>query len=203
MPVEEITGIHFPSCNAPKDPGVICGVLDAVSACCSRHLLAGGYYTEQEAEDVLSAYQSGLSFCCEPGNVASDFIAFTAETQAKKNGLTAEGEVARMQRLLRWSLSDRVRCWSFGVLPGAVDALYCHCVSTRLPCGYLGCPSMLGGEASIVHVAGVNPVSALVVSAWIRQEMTASGESEAPFVFPLMVDLPSWHSMLQRHFGEL
>jgi len=203
MPVEEITGIPFPGYNSPRNAGVLARVLEAVGECCAQHLREAGYFTEDEATDVLSDYQSELSFSCEPGNPAADFIAFVAETQAKVRGKSADGEVARMQKLLRWSLGDRVRCWTFGMPPGSVEGLYSHATSTREACGTLGCPSMLGGEVSIVHVTSVNPVAALVAAAWIKQELAGQGEVDAPFVFPLMVDLPSWHTMLQRHFGAL
>ncbi len=201
MPVEEITGVAFPGLNAPKEAGVFGHVLAAIGECCSVHLNEAGYFTEGECAGVLKAYQSGLSVCCEPWNPAADFVAFTAETQAKAHGLSAEVEVSRMQKLLRWALGDRVRCWTFGLLPGAVEGLYRQCETARVVSGYLACPSMLGGELSIVHTTSVNPVAALVAAAWIQQELTAHGDGDAPFMFPLMVDRPFWLTTLQRHLG--
>lgn len=201
MPVEEITGVAFPGLNDPKDAGVFGHILAEIGECCSIQLNEAGYFKEGECAGVLSAYRSGLSAGCEPGNPSADFVAFTAETQAKAHGLSAELEVFRMQKLLRWALGDRVRCWTFGLLPGAVDGLYRQSETARVVCGYLACPSLLGGEVSIVHTTSVNPVAALVASAWIQQELTALGDGDAPFLFPLMVDLPSWLTTLQRHFG--
>jgi hypothetical protein len=203
MTVEEITGVPFPDLNAPKDAAAFSCVLDAIGECCARHLKDVGYFTEGESESALNAYQSGLSFCCEPGNPSADFIAFAAEIQAERQGKSAVLEVGRMQKLLRWCLGDRIRCWSFGILPGAADGLYQIADSTRVACGYLGCPSMLGGELSIVHVTSVNPVAALVACAWIKQELAGQGDGDAPFIFPLMTDLPTWQTMLQRHFGAV
>ncbi len=199
--IEEITGVSFPSLNSPKDAALWPSVLDAIGACCARHLKEVGYFTEGEAAHALKAYQDGLSFCCEPGNPSADFIAFAAEMQAQTQVKSAVIEAGRMQKLLRGCLGDRVRSWSFGMLPGAVDGLYKIAESARVACGYLGCPSMLGGEVSIVHVTSVNPVASLVASAWIKQNLAEQGDGDVPFMFPLMTDLPTWQTMLQRHFG--
>ncbi len=201
MPIEEYTGITFPAHDTPKDDTVMSALLMAVASCGAIHLRQGGYFSDLEAERLLSEYQGRLSFFTLESSPPLDFVAFVAESQAAQHCLTAEGEVSRMQKILRWSLADRVRNWTFGPFPGPVDALYCHCISLRAACCLLGCPSMLVGESNIVHVASVNPVAALVASAWINQELTIMADGESPFVFPLMVDLPAWHTMHQRHFA--
>jgi hypothetical protein len=178
-------------------------VLAEIGNCCAARLKAGGYFSEKEAEDVQSAYIESLDFYYGSGNPCGDFLVFAAELHSVRQGSNTEQELVRMQKMLRWSLSDRVRYWSFGALPGASDALYCHCVSTRMPCDYLGCPGVLSGDANIVHLVSVNPLAALVAGAWVRQELSAIAGGEAPFVFPMMVDVSTWQSLLQRHFGEL
>ena len=202
MPVEKIIRPLFPDSDSPQDPGAWIRVLEAIGEYCAARLDDAGFFTAGAANEVLGAYQHGLRTLCDSGNPTMDFIAFTAETLADRQGRPVEGEVSRMQKILLLSLRDRVRLWSFGMLPGAVDGLYCHCVRTRAACESLGCPSMLGGEASIVHVTALNPVTALAAAAWIRQELSALATGEAPFVFSLVLDLPSWRGMMKRHFGD-
>lgn len=201
MPNEEFTGIAFPGHEAVRNEGVLNVLLTSVATCCAIHLRQGGYFSDLEAERLLDEYLERLGFFTLESSPPLDFLAFVAEMQAAQYCLTADGEVVRMQKILRWSLSDRVRCWTFGPLPGPVDTLYCHCIALRSACCLLGCPAMLVGEANIVHVASLNPVAALVASAWITQELTALSEGESPFVFPLMVDFPTWQTMHQRHFA--
>jgi H+/gluconate symporter-like permease len=59
------------------------------------------------------------------------------------------------------------------------------------------------GETSLGAVGGVwAVVTALAAAAWIRQELSALATGEAPFVFSLVLDLPSWRGMMKRHFGD-
>ena len=106
-----------------------------------------------------------------------------------------------MQVALRHRLVDRVHCWTFGTLPGRATSLYDYNPSLRPCCALLGCPAMLAGDVSVVHVASINPVAVLVASAWVNHELTLQSGGEAPFVFPFMIDLPVWSLLLQRHFS--
>lgn len=198
MPTETITGISFPTSFAASDDVARTAVLEAVATCCAQHLLQGGYFSDVEEAAMLTAYKARLQTPAPP-----DFLIFTAEAQAKKYSLTIEGEIHRMQTmlLLRWRLSDRVHCWTFGTLPGRASSLYDHSPSLRTCCSLLGCPAVLAGDSSVVHVASVNPVAVLTAAAWIGHELTLQCAGESPFVFPFMIDLPAWNALLQRHFS--
>ena len=130
-----------------------------------------------------------------------DFLLFTAESQAEKHGLAVDAEVARMQKLLRGSLHERVHYWTFGPLPGRASSLYEFCPALREVCALLGCPAVIAGETSVMHVASINPIAALVAASLIRQELAKDEEADAPFVFSFLIDLSSWSHMLHRHFG--
>ena len=200
-PMENIAAIHFPSPFHSSDDVAGRAVLDAVASCCAEQLRKGGYFSEEEADDMLDAYRFSLRSITTASRPSQDFLIFTAEQQARKHSLTIEGELHRMQMLLllRWSLSDRVHCWTFGMLPGRAGSLYDHRPSLRDCCALLGCPAVLAGETSIIHVASVNPVAVLAAAAWIGTELTTGG-GDTPFVFPFMIDLPLWHTLRQRHF---
>ena len=203
MPAENTTGICFPTQYNVGNDAVLRTLLEDVATCVAKHLREGGYFSDLEARGLLEEYRRRLEKSHLKAAPPPDFAVFVAETQAALHGLTPEGETSRIQKVLRWSLSDRVRCWTFGPLPGVADKLYGRSASLREACRLLGCPSMMSEEASIIHVTSVNPVAALVASAWITQELTALSEGEAPFAFPLMLDLASWLSMRQQHFASL
>ncbi len=171
-------------------------VLENIAATTLKHLRQGGYVSEEEAEALLTDYRSKVGAGAPP-----DFLHFTAETQAQKHSLSVDGEVLRMQKVLRSSLNDRVHYWTFGPLSGKPSSLYDHCPDLRRICTVLRCPATLAGETSIVHVASINPVSALVASFLIGQELGRSAEGESPFIFTFLTDLPSWQALLQRHFA--
>ncbi len=181
----------------PSDRISLQPVLENISVTTLKHLRQGGYLSDAEAQPLLEVYRQKLM---QTAGQTPDFLHFIAEEQAQKHSLTIEGEVARMQKLLRNSLNDRVHYWSFGPLSGKASALYDHCPGLRPVCSALGCPSTLAGETSIVHVASINPVSALVASFWIGQELNRASEGEAPFVFTFLTDLSSWQVLMQRHF---
>ena len=198
MPTEKITGISFPAKFTASDIGPRLAVLGAVASCCAQHLLDGGYFSVDEEAAMLKAYKIRMEASDPP-----DFLLFTAEALAKKHALTVEGEILRMQTMLvlRWRLSDRLHCWTFGVLPGRATSLYDHSASLRSTCSLLGCPAVLAGDSSVIHVASINPVAVLTAAAWIGHELTSQSGGESPFVFPFMVDLPAWNTLLQRHFA--
>lgn len=197
MPVESITGIAFPGVSPAMGGAEVQPVLERIAGCCLKHLRQGGYVSDDEAVTLLTAYQKSLQPAVRP----RDFIVFVAEAQAARHKVTVEGEVQGMQKLLRHSLNDRVHAWSFGLPPGRATALYEHCPALRPVCAALGCPATLAGETSIVHVASINPVAALVAAFWIDHEVTRVAGGDSPFVFPFLVDMPSWNTLCQRHFA--
>lgn len=192
---ESITGFQLP---AKTDRGSLQPVLERIALTSIKHLREGGYVSEAEAAPLLPAYQTALQSSTPP----PDFLSFVAERQAKKHSLTVEGEITRMQKLLRVCMNDRVHFWSFGTLPGRATALYEHCPGLRSVCATLGCPATLAGETSIVHVVSMNPVSALVTSFWIGHELNRETDGDAPFVFSFLTDLPTWQVLMQNHFSS-
>lgn len=162
-------------------------------------LQEAGCIHKNESAPLLAAYGEKLGAAA---GLMPDFLNFTAEFQARKHSLTAEVELVRMQKVLRNSLNDRVHYWSFGPLSGRTAPLYEHCPSLRSVCMALGCPATLAGEASIVHVTSLNPVSALVASFWISQELSRTAEGDAPFIFAFFTDLAAWQALMQRHFAS-
>ncbi|HCN30087.1 MAG TPA: hypothetical protein DIT64_15380 [Verrucomicrobiales bacterium] len=195
MVAEAVNGIPL----SATVPGLsdIRPVLERIAVTCVKHLRLGGYLSEAEAALLTSSYRESI---CRP-SPPQDALIFIAETQAEKHSLTVEGEVLRMQKILRASLSDRVHYWSFGPLPGRADALYEHCPALRPICGALGCPAIMAGETSIVHVASINPVAATVASFWIGHELNRVTAGDSPFVFSFLTDLASWSQLMQRHFA--
>jgi hypothetical protein len=106
-----------------------------------------------------------------------------------------------MQKLLRKSVNDSVHQWSFGPLPGRPSTLYEQYPRLRAACKALGCPFTQAGESGIVHVCSLNPISALVASSWISQELKHDSEGDEPFVFTFFTELATWQALIQRHFA--
>jgi hypothetical protein len=157
----------------------------------------------QEGELNAIDYDFLFSACENESHSSSgfktDFLHLTAQNQAQKNALSVEGELFRLQKALRNHLVARVHQWSFGHLPGRQLSLYDKCQSLREICMTLGCPSMLVGESSVIHVASINPVSALVASDWINHELRNLGQ-ESAFIFSFCTDLSTWETMMHKHF---
>lgn len=194
---ECLNGLPLPATG--PDAGSLLPVLERIAQTTARHLRQGGYLSDQESDSVLAAYPKTLQDHTRP---AHDFLLFIAEVQsAKKTSLSVEGEVTRMQKVLRGSLNERVHGWSFGTLPGRPTSLYDHCPGLRQVCSALGCPSVLAGETSIVHTVSLNPIAALVTAFWISHELNRQAEGDAPFVFSFVADLPAWQPMIQTHFA--
>ncbi|SKA82391.1 hypothetical protein SAMN02745166_00901 [Prosthecobacter debontii] len=192
---ESLTGFPLP---AKIDRSSLRPVLERIAQTSTKHLLEGGYLSDTESGPILPAYGQALASSSPP----ADFLSFVAETQASKHSVTVEGEISRMQKLLRSRLNDRVHYWSFGPLPGRASALYEHCPGLKAVCSTLGCPATLAGETSIVHVASINPVAALVASFWISHELNRAADGDAPFVFSFLTDLPIWQTLMQNHFDS-
>lgn len=198
MPIEAITGVSFPSPLPAAGASAMLPLLEEIATCCVKHLRAGGYISESEGKELLTAYLCSLT----SRNPPQDFVSFTAEFQAQKHSISVDAEVTRMQKLLRRGLHEQVHFWTFGPLPGRAASLYEHCPPLREVCALLGCPAVIAGETSVMHVASINPVSALVASSLISHQLTVDEEAEAPFVFPFLIDLPVWNMLLQRHFAS-
>ena len=200
MPNEPITGITFPKSATDCDENASLKVLDAIATCCTRHLQQGGYLSDVEAKRLMISYRAMLATRPQTKHASMDFLAFIADAQAEVHALQSDAEIARMQRLLRRSLNDRVHYWSVGPLPGRAGSLYEQFPQMRAICSALGCPGVIAGEESVMHVASINPVAALVAASWICHESSSSSHGDAPFVFPFLVDAPTWNTLLQRHF---
>lgn len=192
---ESLTGIPLP---AKTDRTSLRPVLERIAHISLKHLREGGYVSEEESAPLLPAYSDALNSFPPP----TDFLTFVAEAQTAKHTVTVEGEISRMQKLLRSRLNDRVHFWSFGTLPGRSSALYEHCPGLQPVCSTLGCPATLAGETSIVHVTSLNPVAALVVSFWISHELNRTTEGDAPFVFSFLTDLSTWQLLMHNHFDS-
>lgn len=199
---DTITGISFLPPEPAAGLSAAVSVLESIASCSASHLQQGGYIADTEVMGLLGGYRTHLTGSGTlPAN--RDFLAFAAMQQSRRHHVPPEGEVSRMQRLLRQRLHDEVHYWSVGMLPGRVTSLYDHCASLRVACSLLGCPAVLSGDDSIVHVASLNPVSVLVAAAWIRHEIAQSANRDIPFVFPFIVDLATWDSLQQRHFAAV
>jgi hypothetical protein len=185
--------------TALNDVALLRSVQDAVASSCARYLREGGYLTDKQEEPLLKAYRESL----ETRNLRplqQDFLLFTAETQSKEHSVSPEDEIRRMQKLLKARLSDRIHSWTFGPLPGRTMSLYEHCPSVRKCCSQLACPAVLAGE-TVVHVASINPVSVLATAKWITHELAVQSGGDAPFVFPFMIELSTWTTLVDRHFA--
>jgi hypothetical protein len=194
---ESTTGIALPSVIQSEDPEEFATLLDDVAHFCTRHLSSGGYFSDEEAKAMLGGYRAARA----SGRAIEiqDFLAFTAHDRGKRCGLAPADEIRRMQKVLRWGATDKVPFWAFGPLPGKSEGLFQVCPSLEIICRGLCCPARVAGDSSIIHVASVNPVAALITAALIEREMAALPGGLIPFVFPLMVDLPTWQVLLQRH----
>lgn len=193
---ECLNGMALP---ASPDSRSLQPVLERIAQTTARHLRQGGYLSDQECAGMLAGYPTAIQ---EPSRASSDFLLYVAEAQAaRKNSLSIEGEVARMQKVLRGMLNERVHVWSFGPPPGNPGSLYQHCPGLRPVCSTLGCPSLLAGETNIVHTFSLNPVAALVAAFWISHELNRQAEGDSPFVFSFVAELPVWQPVMQRHFS--
>lgn len=185
--------------SASEDIGLR-SVVDAVASSCARYLREGGYLSDEEETTILRAYHARHGMVNPSHGPPVDFLAFTAEARAKKHDMEAEDEVRRMQKLLRARVSERIHHWTFGPLPGRVGPLYDDCPPLRACCSLLVCPATLVGEA-VVHVASINPVAVLAAAKWVSHELGERSGGETPFVFPLMIDLPTWTKLVDSHFA--
>lgn len=185
--------------SAMNDVALLRSVQNAVASSCARYLREGGYLTDTQEEPLLKSYRTQVEGTAPGQGQPQDFLAFTAEAQAREHSVTVEDEIRRMQKLLRGRLSDRIHSWTFGPLPGRPKSLYEHCASVHACCTQLMCPAILVGD-SVVHVASINPVAVLAAAKWIGHELGVQAGGDAPFVFPFMIDYAGWMSLVERHF---
>jgi hypothetical protein len=185
--------------SAMNDLALLRSVQDAVASSCARYLREGGYLTDQQEEPLLKSYRARLAATSGAQIQSMDFLAFTAEAQSHEHSVTVEDEIRRMQKVLRGRLSDRIHSWTFGAIPGRAKSLYEYCPAVRACCSHLVCPAILVGD-SVVHVASINPVAVLATAKWITHELTQQSGGDAPFVFPFMIDLAGWATLVDRHF---
>jgi hypothetical protein len=196
MPSETITGILFPQKVATSDHEAIVEVLKRIAICCSEYLVEGGYLEKSEIELYQSEYLSRL----KQGSGLVDFIVFLAESKVQNHLLTLELEVSTIQQILNERLSGSVYYWDFGPMPGKQSILYETLPEVMKICESLRCTATDAGDPGILHVASINPIAALVASAWITHEVTQNSVGEQPFVFTFMVGFPVWNILLQQHF---
>ena len=196
MPSETITGILFPQKVATSDQEAIVEVLKRIAICCSEYLVEGGYLEKNEIESYQSEYFSRL----KQGSGLVDFIAFLAESKVQNHLLTLELEVSTIQQILNERLSGSVYYWDFGPMPGRQSILYDTLPAVMRICEGLRCTATDAGDVGILHVASINPIAALVASAWITHEVTQNSVGEQPFVFTFMVGFPVWSMLLHQHF---
>jgi hypothetical protein len=184
--------------SALNDVALLRSVQDAVASSCARYLREGGYLADQQEEPFLRAYRARLDNPAGGRQLSMDFLDFVAEAQAREHSVTPEDEIRRMQKLLRARLSDRIHTWTFGPLHGRPNTLYEACPSLRACCTQLVCPAYFAGE-TLVHVASINPVAVLAATKWITHELSIQSGGDAPFVFPFMVDMTTWATVVERH----
>lgn len=178
----------------------MCPVMEIIARTTHARLEQEGCFSNDDAISLLDDYVEKLG---DHSGAMPDFLNFAAERSAQKNSsLTVDGELARMQKLLRKSLNGSVYQWSFGPLVGRSSTICQQHPRLRAACMVLGSPFTEAGEKSIVHVAALNPVSALVASTWITQELSSSSDGEKPFVFTFFTDLAAWQMLMQRHFAS-
>jgi hypothetical protein len=185
--------------SALDDFALLRSVQDAVASSCARYLREDGYLADQQEEPLLKSYRASLDSNSLRGP-HQDFLLFVAEAQSREHSVSPEDEIRRMQKVLKARLSDRVHSWTFGLIPGRTTSLYEHCASLRKCCAQLVCPAVLAGE-TVVHVTSINPVAVLATAKWITHELTVQGGGDAPFVFPFMIELSSWTTLVERHFS--
>ncbi len=201
--MENTARISFPFPFDASNAAMRRSVLESIAACCAQHLRQGGYFSNEEADEMLRAYHENLDAIESNPLQGLDFLMFSAEVQAQKHSVTVEGEIHRMQTLLllRWNPPERVYSWTFGTLPGRPSSLYDYCPVLQACCALLGCPAVLAGEASVVHVASINPIAVHAAATLIGNELAKVG-GEYPIVFPFMINLALWTTLSQRHFAS-
>ena len=188
-----VPDLVFPSKSGKED---ILKILKRVAEKTLQILIQEGELNAIDSDVLFSAYEHEAN---TSSGFKTDFLQLTAQNQAQKNSLSVEAELVRFQKALRNHLVARVHQWSFGQLPGRQLSLYDKCQSLREICMTLGAPSMLVGESSVIHVASINPVLALVASDWINHELRSISQ-ESAFIFCFCTDLSTWETMMHRHF---
>jgi len=194
---ESTTGIAIPSVIELTEAEHFGALLDSIASFCASRFLDDGYLSDEEFRCVLSDYRS-LNVTSGQ-NQYLDFLVFVAHYRVKNDPLDVSNEIRKMQHVLKRGATGKVPFWGFGPLSGKPDILFQACPLLRSLCVRLGCPVIVIGDPAIIHVASVNPVAALITAALIEREMAFLPSRLIPFVFPLIVDLQTWKSLIKHH----
>ncbi len=189
MPVEQITGIEFPSSVESAEYSSKVQVLQAIASCNITHLLNGGYLGKSEKDSYQQDYLQSL----KPGTLSTDFVAFLAARKAHETSQPIETEISEIQKILHEHIGSSVFYWDFGHMRAGVSPLFATHPTLKSICELLECFITLASDLSILQVASINPISALVASSWIKHQLLADATTEIPFTFPFMVDFPTWN----------
>jgi hypothetical protein len=194
---ESTTGIAIPSVIELSEGEHFSVLLDSIASFCASRLLDDGYLSDEEYKCVLSDYRS-LNVTGGQ-NTHLDFLAFVGHERVNRDSPDLSNEIRKMQQVLRRGATGKVPFWGFGPILGKPDILFQACPSLRSLCVRLSCPVIVIGDPAIIHVASVNPVAALVTAALVEREMALLPSSLIPFVFPMIVDLQTWKSLIKNH----
>lgn len=192
---ESTTGIAIPSVIKLTEAEHFSVLLDSIASFCALRLLDGGYLSDVELRCVLADY-SALNVTGVQ-NHHLDFLGFVANYKLNRGAVDLSDEIRKMQQVLRRGATGKVPFWGFGPVLGKPDILFQVCSSLRSLCVRLGCPVIVIGDPAIIHVTSVNPVAALIIAALIEREMALLPSGLIPFVFPMIVDLQTWKSLIK------
>jgi hypothetical protein len=189
MPVEQITGIEFPSAVESAEYSSKVQVLQAIASCNITHLVNGGYL----AKSAKDSYQQDYLQSLRPGTISTDFVAFLAARKAHETSQSIEAEISVIQNILHEHIGSSVFYWDFGRMRAGVSPLFATHPALKSICELLECFITLASDLSILQVASINPISALVASSWIKHQLLSDATNEMPFIFSFMVDYPTWN----------
>lgn len=196
MPVEQTTGIEFPSAVETAGNSSKIQVLQAIALFNIKHLLAGGYLNNSDQEAYQQDYLSSL----KPGTLSTDFIAFLAARKAHENSVAIDVEIHKIQTVLREHVGNSVFYWDFGHMRGGVTPLFVAHPPLKAICELLECLITPSSDLSILHVVSINPISVLIASSWIKHQLSIEETAEIPFIFPFMIDFQTWNVLSHQTF---
>lgn len=196
MPVEQTTGIEFPSAVQTAGNSSKIQVLQAIALFNIKHLLAGGYLNNSDQDSYQQDYLGNL----RPGTLSTDFIAFLAARRAQENSAAIDIEIHKIQTVLREQVGNSVFYWDFGHMRGGVTPLFASHPALKAICELLECLITPSSDLSILHVVSINPISALIASSWIKHQLFIEATGEIPFIFPFMIDFQTWNALSHQTF---
>jgi len=196
MPVEQTTGIEFPSSIESEGNSSKIRVLQAIALYNIKHLMAGGYLNNADQD----SYQEDYLHSLKPGTLSTDFIAFLAACKAHENSVTIDTEIHKIQKVLREHIGNSVFYWDFGHMRGGVTPLFTTHPALKAICELLECLITPSSDLSILHVVSINPISALIAGSWIKHQLSIEASGEIPFIFPFMIDFQTWNALSNQTF---